>query len=54
MQPPFKLRNANDVRSVAEYSYNIQGSYPTARMRRLVGAFTGLTYHIVRNLMPRL
>ena len=40
MQPPFKLRNSNDVRSVAKYTLNIQatskGSDQTARMRRLV------------------
>ena len=50
------LETPNDVHSVALHSYNIQatskGSDQTARMRRLVLAFAGRTYHIVGNLMP--
>ena len=40
VQPPFKLRTPNDVRSVVKYSLNIQasskGSDQTARMSRPV------------------
>ena len=54
VQPPFKLRNSTDVRSVALESLNIQmtskGSDQTARMRRLVLAFAGHIYQIVGNL----
>ena len=52
VQPP------NDVRSVAYQSYNIQanskGSDQTVRMRRLVLAIAGRTYHMVGNPMLRL
>ena len=46
------------MQSVADQSYSIQatrkGSDQTARMRRLIWAFAGRTYHIVGNLMSRL
>ena len=45
VQPPFKLRNSK---------WQSKGSDQTARMRRLVRAFAGRTYHIVGNLMSRL
>ena len=58
VQPPFKHITTNGVQSVAELSLKAQvtskGSDQTARMRRLVWAFTGRTYHIVGNLVSRL
>ena len=52
------LETPNDVRSVAQYSLNLQatskGSDQTAHMRRLIGGFAGRTYHIVGNFMSRL
>ena len=52
------LETLNAVRSVALESYIIQatskGSDQTARMRRLVRALAGCTYHNGGNLMLRL
>ena len=49
------LETPNDVRSVAYHSKNVQvtskGPDQSSRMRRLVGAFAGRTYHTVGNLM---
>ena len=52
------LETPNAVRSEVLQSRNIkatsEGSDQTARMRKLVGAFAGCTYHIAGNLMLRL
>ena len=58
VQPPFKLRNSKwrsfSSLTVIEYKATSKGSHQTARMRRLVWAFAGRTYHIVGNLMSPL
>ena len=58
VKPPLSLETPNNVQSVALFSLNIQatskGSDQTARMRRLIWAFVGRTYHIVRHIMLRL
>ena len=58
VQPHFKLRNSKwcsvSSLTVMEIQATSKGSDQTARMRRLIWGFTGRTYHIVRNLMPRL
>ena len=55
LQPPFKLRNSKwcsvSSLTVIEYQATSKGSDQTARMHRLIGDFTGRTYHIVGNLM---
>ena len=51
----WSLETPNGVQSVAQNSQTTsKGSDQTARMRRLIWAFTGRTYHIVGNLMSRL
>ena len=47
VQPTFMLRNS-------KWCSTSKGSDQTVRMRRLVWAFAGRTYHIVGNFMPRL
>ena len=55
LRPLFKLETPGGVQSVAQQSWNtqaiIKGSDQTARMRRLILGFAGLTYHIVGSLM---
>ena len=54
VQPFLSFDSPNVVQSVTEHFKNIEatskGSDQTARMRRLVWAFAGRTYHIVGNL----
>ena len=56
--PLLSLETPKDVRSVANQLLNIQatskGYNQTARMRRLIWAFAGRTYHIVGKLMSQL
>ena len=58
VQPPITLRNSKCSSviglTVIEYQATSKGSDQTPRMRRLVWAFDGRTYHIVGNLMSRL
>ena len=58
LQPPFMLSNSKwpsvSSLTIIEYSATSKGSDQTAPMRRLIGGFAGLTYHIVGNPMPRL
>ena len=51
VQPPFELKNSKWCFVIQATS---KGLDPTARMRRLIWGFARCTYHIVRNLMPRL
>ena len=57
VQSPFKLRTSKRC-SVSSFTLNIQatnkGSDQSGRMRRLIWAFAGCTYHIIGNIMSRL